>query len=616
MAFGTILGTTNNQYIDSKIEWSGTPDNDANSSFVTASLYLRRNNKGYTTEGTGSFTLNIDGRPTTVKDKHLKIQEEWVLAVVASETIAHESNGIKSITISASGSLTPSSLQSISCSGTAKLDNIPRASTIISASNLNLGEKCNIRWTPLSASYRFKLSFSIGDWSYTTGIIYPNSTSVYSYSEFTLPYDIAAEIITEPPKGTVTATLYTYSDSAATNQIGSASSKTFDVYVQSNEFTMPTMTVALSPLSSLPDKFSSVYIQGRSRVKAEFSDISAKFGASVKSIRLTVDGLTDSTSPYESEILSGSTKAICYITDSRGIFNEYENNIEVIPYSSPQLLKATGETDVICARCDSNGNLLDSGTYLKIKAKRGYSFVESEGTRLNSCLIEYRITKEKGSFPNAWEKLLTKEDISTDEVDVCLDLKLSVESAYIVQIRVSDDVDGDGTPRVFSIPSDKVFLHKKAGGKSLGIGEYVEEDGVVSVAKDIQVRVKGELSLKGKTIEDFVIEVGESNGWKYKKWTDGFFEMFGEFSVNTTSNSSSLGVLYISEVFEIPAPFPVETLILTGIGSSYFMPIGTTENSTNSIRLQLINVVSWTSGLNIQLKLFVKGKYLVNEEDK
>ena len=72
MAFGTILGTTNNQYIDSKIEWSGTPDNDANSSFVTASLYLRRNNKGYTTEGTGSFTLNIGGRPTTVKEKYKK----------------------------------------------------------------------------------------------------------------------------------------------------------------------------------------------------------------------------------------------------------------------------------------------------------------------------------------------------------------------------------------------------------------------------------------------------------------------------------------------------------------------------------------------------------------
>ena len=615
MASGTILGTTNNQHIDSKIEWSGASNIETNSSSVTANLYLRRNNTGFTTEGTGSFTLNIGGQQATVTNKHLVIQNDWVLVMTATKTIVHTSNGSKSITISATGSLPPSSLQSISCSGTAKLENIPRASTITLASNLNLGEKCNIRWTPLSASYRFKLKFSIGNWSYTTGIIHPNSTSVYSYSEYTLPYDIAAEIITEPPKGTVTATLYTYSDNAATKQIGSASSKTFSVYVQSNEFTMPTMTVALSPLSSLPDKFSSVYIQNRSRVKAEFSDISAKFGASVKSIRLTVDGLTDSTSPYESEILSESTKAICCITDSRGIFNEYENNIEVIPYSSPQLLKATGESDVICARCDSKGNLLDSGTYLKIKAKRGYSFLESDGTKLNTCLIEYRITKEKGTFPDTWEKLLAKEETSTDEVDACLDLKLSVESAYIVQIRVSDDVDGNGTPRVFSIPSDKIFLHKKAGGRSLSIGEYVEEDGVVSIAKDIQVRVKGELSLKGKTIEDFVIEVGESNGWKYKKWADGFFEMFGEFSVNTTANSSSLGVLYISEIFEIPTPFPVEDLILTGTGNSYFMPIGTTENGTNSIRFQLVNVTSWTSGLSVKLKLFVKGKYLINEEE-
>ena len=155
-------------------------------------------------------------------------------------------------------------------------------------------------------------------------------------------------------------------------------------------------------------------------------------------------------------------------------------------------------------------------------------------------------------------------------MDVCLDLKLSVESAYIVQIRVSDDVDGNGTPRVFSIPSDKIFLHKKAGGKSLGIGEYVEEDDVVSIAKDIQVRVKGELSLKGKTIEDFVIEVGESNGWKYKKWADGTYEMFGFFNFLLQAGSFPLGSLYFTEQILLQIPFAVKNVIVTGSASNWF----------------------------------------------
>ena len=58
---GTIYGSTSNQYIDAKIEWSYTQDNDANTSTVTATLYYKRNNTDYITHGSGGFTITIDG---------------------------------------------------------------------------------------------------------------------------------------------------------------------------------------------------------------------------------------------------------------------------------------------------------------------------------------------------------------------------------------------------------------------------------------------------------------------------------------------------------------------------------------------------------------------------
>ena len=126
------------------------------------------------------------------------------------------------------------------------LTTIPRASTLSSASNRTLGGTCIVKWTPLSQSFRYKLKFAIGSFSYTTGAIHPNTTAVYTYTGYTLSIaDIAPQIKSNPPTGTMTVTLYTYSDSGATTQIGSASSKTFTVTVPENESTKPKITMTL-----------------------------------------------------------------------------------------------------------------------------------------------------------------------------------------------------------------------------------------------------------------------------------------------------------------------------------------------------------------------------------
>ena len=256
MASGTISGTTNNDGISSKIVWSSVTDVDENKSTVTATLYYKRITN-YTTYGTGSFTLSIGGTEKT-ESSYITIKYgEWAAAITHTVVVSHNSNGAKSIVISAQGGIDGTTLTSTNCSDTVTLDTIPRASTLYSVSNKTLGNACKVKWYPKSASFRYKLKFSLGTWSYTTDAIHPNQTTLYTYEGYTLPLTVANQI-TNAATGSMSVTLYTYSNSGATTQVGEESADTFTVTVPNNSSTKPAVTLTLAPVSALGSAFSSL----------------------------------------------------------------------------------------------------------------------------------------------------------------------------------------------------------------------------------------------------------------------------------------------------------------------------------------------------------------------
>ena len=497
MASGTITGTTSNQYIDSKIQWTSVKNEAANTSTVTASLYYRRNNEGFTTSGTGTFYISIDGEGTTVT-KTMNIGQAWVLAVSWSRTVTHNNDGTKKVEIYGGGSIPSTTLTSTDCEATVTLETIPRASTITSAADMILGNPCNIKWTPLSTSFRYKIKYTLGAFSYTTGAIHPNTTSAYTYYGSDLTVSVVANHITTSSTGTMTATLYTYSDSGATKQVGSASSKTFKVYVPQNTDTKPTLSMTLTPVTSATSNFGNVFIQGYSKVDANFT-ASGKYGATVSSTSysMSVNGKTYS-SPYTSDYLpqSGTFTVTGICTDSRGFTGTAEQEITVIPYITPKVVPVDGESQVICARCDANGNLRDSGTYLKIKAKRSYSkCVDGNGSQRNFCGLRYRYKHSSASDYSDWITLLGDNVTGTDEVisGALLGGSLLATDSYVVQVDAVDSIPNH-TTMTFTIPTDKIYMHRAGSIRSLGIGEYVEDENTVSIAEDIAVKVKNSIN--------------------------------------------------------------------------------------------------------------------------
>lgn len=428
----------------------------------------------------GGFHVVIDG--DTVYDKSTDYRISlYNGTVVASgtKTLTHDSDGTRDFSVSIKGAIYGWSTF-YSGSKTFTLDTIARASTITSATDITLGNACKIKWTPHSTAFYYKLVFSIGDFSKTVTGITPKTTAAYTYSGYTIPVDGPAQEITGDSEGEMKVTLSTHTAASCTsaNQIGSASSKSFVVIVPDNSSTKPTITMTLSPVSTLGSPFSALYIKGKSKVKAAFTG-SGKYGASISLYRLSVGG-TGYGSPYTSGFLStaGSVTVTGTVTDSRGFTNTVSKTITVLDYNAPALLPVSGQNAVICARCDSAGNLTSSGTYLRIRAKRSYSKIVSDGVQKNFCAIRYRVAQEgtKFSGDTGWITALAR-DAASDEVSAILSgVVSSVETAYIVQVGLIDDV-GSPVAIQYAIPTDFVTIdvpeaHK---GKRMGLMRYAKD---------------------------------------------------------------------------------------------------------------------------------------------
>lgn len=438
---------------------------------------------------------------------------------------------------------------------TINLPQIARASTITSAENANLGSSTKITWTPKSKSFYYKVKLSLGKWSWTSSAICPNTTSAYTYTTSSpISYDAAKQLASNEKKGTMTATLYTYSNSACSNQVGSADTETFTVYVPEDSNTKPSVEMSLTPVNKSGVKWESLYVQNVSKVKAGFSG-SGKYGADISSYKMTINNKSYS-SPYTSSVitLDGNVAVTGYATDTRGFTNNVPDSITVIPYGKPRVLPARDETTVICARCNNNGELYDEGVYLRIKALRNYSKILSDGKQHNFCSLEYRWKTSNGEFDDEdWTTLIESTETDTDLVDKTItDVYFDTLNSYNVQLRAKDDVGNESAIETYYIPTSKVDFNLKEGGGGAAFGKYAEESNVVDIAKD------WDLHMKGHNVSDFVIEEGtkevQSVIWQYRKWNSGVAECWGVHTKYDVVVDKAWGALYESEGFYLTLP--------------------------------------------------------------
>lgn len=405
---GTILGTTSNAYIQSAIDWYYETKPENNSTTVTARLYYRRTNTGYTTGGTGSFTITINGTTISKNGVSLEISSNWVEAMSASVSVPHLADGSKSVAISATGSLPPSSLTSTSCGGTVTLPTIPRASSI-SCTEANIESNPTITITRASSSFTHTVTYKFGT---LTGTIATKTTAT-SITSWTIPASFYAQIPNaKTGKGTLTCITF-----SGNTQIGDP--KTCELPVSTDKSKCEP-TVSGNVIDTNPKTVALTGAANKTLVKF-YSTASCTLTATLnknagKFLTKTINNVSISGTTLDIANVETGTFDF-YAKDSREYFNSDKVTRTLVPY-----IKLTNDATIY--RDDpTSGNAT-----LEIK---GNYYDGSFGAQGNSLTVKYNI--------NGGNYIQVTPTISNNEYSATVSLTdLDYTKSFELKVIVAD----------------------------------------------------------------------------------------------------------------------------------------------------------------------------------
>lgn len=411
---GTITGTTNNEYISSKIVWSATQDTSGNYSTVTAALSYSRTNSGYTTYGTWSGSITINGTKTNGSKSVTITQNSNTVAMTATVKVPHNADGSKTITISAAGGIPDTSFTSTSLSKSVTLNTIPRASTISATAGTIGTNPCTITINRASSSFTHTLTYTFGDLSGTIATKTSNTTV-----KWTLPTSFYAQMPNSTSKsGTITCTTY-----SGNTSVGTKTAK-FTAYT-TKSLCAPTLAPVIKDTGSV-----SVTLTGdaNNKVIKDYNNMSittgaaARNSATLKSQKVTCGGKSITTATGSLGYVS-SGDFVVTATDSRG-------------YTTTQTVKKT-LIDYVKVTCTLSAQMPDTSGNMSFTVKGNY-FNGSFGAVDNSLTVEYRMKTGSGSY-GAWTALTATKSGNTYTAKGNLS-GLDYQTSYTIQARAIDEI--------------------------------------------------------------------------------------------------------------------------------------------------------------------------------
>lgn len=426
---GSFTGKTANQYIKPKITWSATQSITGNYSDVTATLTYSRTNTGYTTSGSWAGSLYID--KGTDDEQRAKVSGKVIEITYNSNTLAisktfrvnHNADGTKSITISATGSISGTTLSSTTISSTVALDTIPRTSTV-SATNADIGGQTTITVNRASSSFTHTLTYSFAG---LTGTIATKTTS--TSISWTVPTTFYAKI-PNAPDGKCTITCTTYN---GTTSIGT-STATFTATANKSSCA-PSVSV-----SAVDTNANTIAITGSNKIIVKgFSDVkvtttaTAKNSASISSVSVTCGTATKSgTSVTFSKADSATIKATA--TDSRGYPTSVTaSGLTLVDYIIPTII------------VESISRETPTSDSVNISVK-GKWYNGSLGSKQNSLIVQVRYKPKSQESYTASDEFV-RMSVTTNGNDYTASVtltELSYTQAYNIQIRAIDAVHVSG----------------------------------------------------------------------------------------------------------------------------------------------------------------------------
>ena len=520
MASGTINGSCDNRRYILTCEWTSTPNTSANTSSITAKVYL--NGNGYTTSS--SYWSCIINGTTVTSNKSADIGGKTLLGT-RTWTVNHNDDGTASVGISfsysnglnSSGTYTT---KTGSGSATVRLDTIARGSSMsLSRSSATIGsDSITVNITRNSSAYKHKVKLILGD---TTYLLAENVDTSYTFT----PSMSYCNKITTATSGTATVKVETLT---GTNGSWIAeTTKTLTLNVPSN--VVP--SVGISVVAN--NQTNGVSVAGKTTFTVKPVNANGSYGSTITSYSIT-GGNLNSVSPngaITDTLNAGDYTFVVKVTDSRGRTAEASRVETVHAYSSPTI-------SARAFRCNKDGTESSSGVYIAVNFSWEITNLANNNSNAKQYFIQYK-TSSASSYTTSvdWTNLSSYSGSMTK----VLSQTFSTTSSYNVQLKVKDSFGT--TTSTLSVSTISALLNIERNG--VGVGK-IHENGALDVAGAIYMNgqpvmtslerpvsgnwFRGTPSVSG----DGVMEIG-----KYIDFHDSN-STTADFSVRLTTNGSML----------------------------------------------------------------------------
>lgn len=461
---GTIQGSCNNSKYSFTCEWSATQNKSANTSTITANVYL--NGNGYSTQSS-YWCCTINGTQVTtnwsgtVSGKTKLGSRTW--------TVSHNSNGTCTTNISFSfsnrvtaGTYTTSSgsgsgditLNTISNGGSTSGSTTSASTFTLNTSTATLGST-SVKLTISKGSGVSKHKVKIG-WAGSWYLLTSDATTSYT---FTPSIDYCKNI---PNSQSGTATIKLESLNSSGSWVGETS--------KSMTFKVPSSVAPTVGISVTANNTSDgAYIAYKTTFSCSATNASAKYGATIKSYQWS-GGYLNSTSSTATtgQLGAGNYTLTVKVTDSRGMTGTASKKVTLIGVSAPTLSGSI-------YRCDSSGDKVANGTYARASIKYN---IDSSGSNAKQYAVYWR-TKGASSWTTLtnWTNLTS---YSSKAFAIDLGSGWDNTKSYEIKISIKDSYTTTSITQALSTQSALLNLEKDG----VGIGK-IRERGVLDVGGDM-----------------------------------------------------------------------------------------------------------------------------------
>ena len=453
MASGSFTGTTGNKYIKARIVWSSTPNTLNNQSSVTATLYYAKSSSSTAaTTGTVECTLTINGSSRALERRIvLNPNDSWVEVGSHTVTVVHNSDGQKSITISATGGIPGLTFSTTNCSATVILDKIPRATTpTFGASTQTIGSNVVINLPAADTSFYHTLTYS---WGPLTGTI---GTNLKTSTTWEIPIEFC-EGVPNGTQGTLFVTVETFMSNGTS--LGKVTRSTAcDVPAS----VVPTISaIAISDTGgNVPSEWA-VYVRGKSRLHVNVT-ASGRYYSRIVGYSIKALGVVVTSNDSDVGIIpdAGTVNVEVTVTDSRGRTATSTESITVEDYTEPAITAFSVE------RANSSGTATDNGTYAKIPLEVSASPIGNKNT------VEAKVYHMRSDL-DTWTLARTIPVAYSIDQTVMI-ANMIASRSYAIKVEVSD-VFGS-TVAEGTLNAEGAVMGWMPGGVGISFGKAAEED--------------------------------------------------------------------------------------------------------------------------------------------